>query len=105
MQLYHFLLANDYQYEAQYATLLGHKMRWKVMLNAREAYHFMELRTSPQGHPGYRKLAKEMYDKIAEVHPLIAGGMIFVNQGEDPELTRLAAERATQFKLDQFSEE
>ena len=105
MQLYHFLLANDYQYESQYATLLGHKMRWKVMINAREAYHFMELRTSPQGHPGYRKLAKEMYDKIAEVHPLIAGGMIFVNQGEDPELTRLAAERATQFKLDQFSEE
>lgn len=102
MQLYHRLLEDGYEYEAQYATLLGHKMRWKVMMNAREAYHFMELRTSPQGHPGYRKLAKEMYDKIAEVHPLIAGGMIFVNQGEDPELTRLAAERATQFKLDQL---
>jgi len=101
-ELYHFLLANDYIVEAQYATLLGHKMRWKMMLNAREAYHFMELRTSPQGHPGYRKLTKQMYDKIAEVHPLIAGGMIFVNKGEDPELTRLAAERATQFKLDQM---
>jgi len=101
-ELYHYLMANDYINEAQYATLLGHKMRWKLMLNAREAYHFMELRTSPQGHPGYRKLAKQMYDKIAEVHPLIAGGMIFVNQGEDPELTRLAAERATQFKLNQM---
>lgn len=102
MKLYHFLLENGHQYEAQYATLLGHRMRWKVMLNAREAYHFMELRTSPQGHPGYRKLAKQMYDKITEVHPLIAGGMIFVNEGEDPELTRLAAERATQFKLGQI---
>lgn len=102
MKLYQYLLEAGYTYEAQYATLLGHKMRWKVMLNAREAYHFMELRTSPQGHPGYRKLAKQMYDKIAEVHPLIAEGMIFVNQGEDPELTRLAAERATQFKLNQL---
>lgn len=103
MKLYQYLLEAGYHYEAQYATLLGHRMRWKVMLNAREAYHFMELRTSPQGHPGYRKLAKEMYDKIAEVHPIIASGMIFVNQGEDPELTRLAAERATQFKLEQLN--
>ena len=103
MKLYHYLLERGYEYEAQYATLLGNKMRWKLMLNAREAYHFMELRTSPQGHPGYRKLAKQMYDAVAEVHPLIAGGMIFVNQGEDAELTRLAAERATQFKLEQMS--
>ena len=102
MKLYHYLLDNGYQTEAQYATLLGNKMRWKLMMNAREAYHFMELRTSPQGHPGYRKLAKTMYDKIAEVHPLIANGMIFVNKDEDPELTRLAAERATQFKLNQL---
>lgn len=101
-ELFNFLLANDYEKEAQYATLLGHKMRWKLMMNAREAYHFMELRTAPQGHPGYRKLAKQMYDKIAEVHPLIASGMIFINKDEDPELTRLAAERATQFKLDQL---
>lgn len=102
MQLYHTLLSAGYENEAQYATLLGHKMRWKVMMNAREAYHFVELRTSPQGHPGYRKLVKEMYDKIAEVHPLIAEGMQFVNQDEDPNLTRLAAERATQFKLQQL---
>ena len=101
-KLYDYLMANDLTNEAQYATLLGHKMRWKLMMNAREAYHFMELRTSPQGHPGYRKLAKQMYNKIAEVHPIIAGGMIFVNKGEDPKLTRLASERATQFKLQQM---
>lgn len=103
MELHNTLISSGYENEAQYATLLGHRMRWKVMMNAREAYHFMELRTSPQGHPGYRKLAKEMYDKIAEVHPIIAEGMCFVNKGEDAELTRLAAERATQFKLQQLS--
>ena len=102
VKLYNYLIANDYINEAQYATLLGHKMRWKLMLNAREAYHFVELRTAPQGHPGYRKLVKQMYDQIAEVHPLIASGMIFVNKDEDPALTRLASERATQFKLDQM---
>ena len=99
LELYSTLQAAGYQLEAQYATLLGHKMRWKVTYNAREAFHFHELRTSPQGHPGYRKLVLEMHEKLAEVHPLIAEAMIFVNKGEDEELTRLAAERYTQFKL------
>jgi dTMP kinase len=98
-KLYSTLQSAGYELEAQYATLLGHKMRWKVTINAREAYHFVELRTAPQGHPGYRKLVKQMYDQMANVHPLISAGMIFVNKDEDPELTRLAAEKYTQFKL------
>ena len=102
VKLYQYLLEGGHQYEAQYATLLGHKMRWKVTINAREAFHLLELRTSPQGHPGYRRLAQQLYEKIAEVHPIIASGMIFINKGEDPELTRLAAERASQFKLEQL---
>jgi len=98
-ELYSTLQAHNYELEAQYATLLGNKMRWKVMYNAREAFHLHELRTSPQGHPGYRKLVIEMHDKLKEVHPLMAEAMRFVNTGEDPELSRLAAERYTQFKL------
>jgi thymidylate synthase ThyX len=97
--LYSHLQEAGYIIEAQYATLLGHRMRWKVTFNAREAFHLLELRTSPQGHPGYRKLAQQMYEKVAEIHPLLAQHMKFVNQGEDPELTRLAAERYTQYKL------
>ncbi|HET7060511.1 MAG TPA: FAD-dependent thymidylate synthase, partial [Candidatus Saccharimonadales bacterium] len=81
---------------------LGHKMRWKVTYNAREAFQLQELRTSPQGHPGYRKLAMQMHEKIAEVHPTLAESMKFINSDEDPELTRLAAERYTQFKLAKF---
>ncbi|MCA9331927.1 FAD-dependent thymidylate synthase [Candidatus Saccharibacteria bacterium] len=99
-QLYSVLQEAGYGYESQYATLLGHRMRWKVTYNAREAFHFHELRTSPQGHPGYRKLVMQMHEKLAEVHPMLAAHMRFVNQDEDPELTRLAAERATQFKLE-----
>lgn len=99
LKLYSKLQDAGYENDAQYATLLGHKMRWKVTINAREAFHFVELRTSPQGHPGYRKLVKQMYDKICEIHPLVGAGMKFVNKDEDPELTRLAAERYTQWKL------
>jgi dTMP kinase len=91
-----------YIVDSQYATLLGHKMRWQITYNAREAFHLHELRTSPQGHPGYRKLVLQMHEKLAEVHPMMAAGMRFVNQGEDAELTRLAAERYTQFKLSEL---
>jgi len=99
LALYSYLQENKYDLEAQYATLLGHKMRWKFTLNAREAFHFIELRTSPQGHPGYRKLTHELYEKVCEVHPILGEAMKFVNKDEDPELSRLAAERYTQYKL------
>ncbi len=103
LELYSLLQANNYATEAQYATLLGHKMRWKVTYNAREAFHLHELRTSPQGHPGYRKLVNDMHDKLCEVHPMLGQAMKFINQDEDPELTRLASERYTQFKLQQIN--
>lgn len=99
MQLYSQLQAAGFEYEAQYATLLGHRMRWTVTYNAREAFHLHELRTSPQGHPGYRKLVLQMHEILGEKHPGLADAMQFVNKGEDAELTRLAAERATQYKL------
>ena len=102
LQLYSALQGKGFLLEAQYATLLGHKMRWKVTYNAREAFHLHELRTSPQGHPGYRKLVQEMHAKVAEVHPLLAEAMTFVNKGEDPELARLAAERYTLYKLERL---
>lgn len=98
------MLDQGLEEDSQYATLLGHKMRWHVRMNAREAFHLLELRTAPQGHPGYRKLCKEMYDEIAKVHPRIAGHMNFINRDEDPELTRLAAERATALKQSRLAE-
>jgi len=102
LQLHSLLQQHGYALEAQYATLLGHRMRWKVTYNAREAFHLHELRTSPQGHPGYRALVKQMHEKLCEIHPMLGEAMKFVNQGEDPELARLAAERYTQYKLEQL---
>lgn len=103
-KLYSDIQAAGYQYEAQYATLLGHKMRWTISYNAREAFHLHELRTSPQGHSGYRKLVNQMHTIIADRHPMLAEAMKFVNKDEDPELSRLAAERYSQSKLAKLSE-
>ncbi|HVC36064.1 MAG TPA: dTMP kinase [Candidatus Dormibacteraeota bacterium] len=102
LKLYSHLQSAGYLLEAQYATLLGHKMRWKVSYNARQAFHLHEIRTSPQGHPGYRKLVLQMHEKVAAVHPLTADAMSFVNKADDPKLNRLAAERYTQYKLTQL---
>ena len=99
-ELFAMLKEAGFAREAQYATLLGHKMRYKFAMNWREAFHMIELRTQPAGHPGYRKICQEMHRLISEVHPSVAAAMKFVNQGGDPELTRLEAERATQKKLE-----
>lgn len=100
--LYEYLVQNNLEVEAQYATLLGHQMRYRFIFNARALFHFLELRTTPAGHPGYRKICNQMYDRFAEVYPLTAGAMKFINRDEDPELTRQAAELATQFKLEKL---
>jgi len=99
LQLYSALQASHGSLVAQYAVLQGHRLRWKVTLNAREAFQMFELRSTPQGHPAYRKLVQQMHDKVAEVHPMLAEAMIFMNKDEDPELSRLAAEKYTQYKL------
>lgn len=58
--------------EAQYATLLGHKVRWCITLSAKDYIDlFNRLRTEPS-HSGLDKLANKMHKKISEVHPMIA---------------------------------
>ena len=41
---------------AQYAVLFGFKIRWTMGMIFREAMHLIELRTTPQGHPSYRRV-------------------------------------------------
>ena len=98
--LYQDMVTGGEEVAAQYATLFGHKMRYRFITNLRELFHFIELRTGPDGHPGYRKICNQMYDLFAEKYPIAADIMSFVNQRENPELTRQAAELATQYKLE-----
>ncbi|MBV8195823.1 MAG: FAD-dependent thymidylate synthase, partial [Candidatus Dormibacteraeota bacterium] len=86
-------IGEDLPQQAQYCVTLGHRIRYLVSLNAREAMHMIELRTSPQGHPSYRRICQEMHRLIDEVagHHLVAGAMRFVGS-EDVHLPRYAAE-------------
>jgi thymidylate synthase ThyX len=76
---------------------MQHRIRYLVRMNAREAMHLIELRSSPQGHPSYRRVAQEMHALIRDVagHRLIADAMRFVNQ-DDVHLGRLDAEKRIQ---------
>lgn len=98
-QLYDQLVDSGYADQAQYATLFGHVMRFTATFNARSMTHTAELRTTPQGHPNYRRVFQQMHDQIAAVHPNIAAAMKFVSQAEDEELARLGAERNRAVKL------
>ena len=79
-----------------YLVTLGHRMRYVIKLNAREAMHMIELRTSPQGHPSYRQICQEMLRLIDEVagHHLVARAMRFAGS-DDVHLPRYAAEAAS----------
>jgi thymidylate synthase ThyX len=96
------LVAAGYDEEAQYATLFGHRMRYRFLTNLRQAFHLIELRTSPTGHPGYRRICQKMGKSLRKVYPSLGKAMKFVNQSESQELLRLAAERATQSKLERM---
>jgi len=66
-------------------------------MNAREAMHVIELRTTPQGHPSYRRICQAMHRLIAEHagHRAIAAAMTFADHSA-VELERLEAERAAE---------
>ena len=49
--------------ESQYAVPMGYRLRWYMNMNLREAYHFIELRSMPQGHIDYRRMVQQMYLK------------------------------------------
>ncbi len=87
-------LREGFPAQAPYALSLAHHVRYVMEMNAREAMHVLELRSSEQGHPSYRRIAQEMHRLIADVagHGLIAAAMEFVDHG-DYALGRLGAEQ------------
>jgi thymidylate synthase ThyX len=91
-------IAADLPEQAQYAVPMAFRVRWRIKLNLRAAYHLAELRSAPQGHPSYRRIAQAIYEQIRAVHPALAEGMRFVDMS-DYELERLDAERRLDAKM------
>jgi hypothetical protein len=82
---------------AQYAVPMAFRVRFMMQMTAREAMHLTELRSQPQGHPTYRRVAQAMHRLISEVHPAIGGAFGYMSY-EDVDLERLEAERRTETK-------
>lgn len=68
--------------QAQYVVTFGFETRWHYKFNARQFYHVAELRTTPQGHPDYRKMVQQMVTDVRKVQPSVCEGMSFVNMDE-----------------------
>ena len=68
--------------EASYVTLHGNRIRWMLGMNDREAFHLLELRTVPQGHPSYRKVSQHMHSVIRKQSPWRAEAMKFVDYND-----------------------
>jgi thymidylate synthase ThyX len=84
---------------AQYPVSMAYRIRFYMDMNAREAMHLIELRTTPQGHPVYRRVCQQMHRLIAEQagHHAIAEAMRFADHST-VQLERLDAERRTEAK-------
>ena len=80
---------------ASYAVAMAYRVRFYMDMNAREAMHVIELRTTPQGHPAYRRICQAMHRLIAERHPALAATMTFADHSS-VDLERLEAERAAE---------
>jgi len=90
-------ISKQMPFEAQYCVPLGYKIRWRMKMNLREAYHFCEIRSGMQGHTSYRRVAQDIYQHINRVHPLLARNMSFVDMKEYP-LGRINAEMGKENK-------
>jgi thymidylate synthase ThyX len=87
----------DLPEQARYCVALAYRIRYVLQMNAREALHLIELRSGPQGHPSYRRVAQEMARLIGDAagHRRIRRAMRYVDLS-DTDLERLEAERAAE---------
>ena len=81
MMVLYELLKVEFPAAASYATLHGSLVRWVMGLNDRSAMHLIELRTTPQGHPSYRRVAALMHDAISARSAWRGAAMQFADHG------------------------
>jgi hypothetical protein len=87
-------LRDPFPAQAGYAVSLAFRIRYSMQMNAREAIHLLELRSGPQGHPAYRRVAQDMHLAIRDQagHRAVAEAMVHVDHNAT-DLERLESER------------
>ena len=90
---------------AEACVTFAHRVRWIANVDLRQAGWWLELRTSPQGHPSYRRLMQKLYQEMNTAHPSLASNttMQFVDMDDYP-LGRLAAAHNTENKLERLDD-
>jgi len=76
-------IKKEFPFEAQYIVPLAYKKRTLITWNLRELHHFIKLRSGKAGHLSYRRIAQKIWDKINEVHPLLARYIQVDKSGEE----------------------
>lgn len=90
-------IKTKYPEQAQYVVNFAFNYPYFMKMNLREACHLLELRTVPQGHVDYRRVAQNMFKQIKKVHPNLSSIMKFVDIKEY-ELERFESEKRTEQK-------
>ncbi len=91
------MIRKKYPLQAQYVVNFAYNYPYFMHLNLREACHLIELRTIPQGHSDYRKVAQLMYSEIKKVHPNLSKILKYVDTKEY-DLERFESEKRTEEK-------
>ncbi len=68
-------IAKSEPYAASYVVPNAFNRRVLCRLNLRESFHFCKLRSASNAHFSIRRVARGMYEKIVEIHPILAGFM------------------------------
>lgn len=94
----HFLIEKEFPEEAQYVVPMAYNIRWMFHINLRALQWLVELRSQPQGHINYRRVAQKMASLVVEKHPSLESFFKFVNY-DDVFLGRLEQERREEKKI------
>jgi thymidylate synthase ThyX len=86
---------------AQYTVSFAHRIRFLQYQNLREFFWETELRTTPQGHPHYRKIEQEKAKIIQKIYPLISKYLLVDFQ--DYEFARRESVKKIEEKLKKIS--
>ena len=90
-------IRRKYPEQGQYVVNFAYNYPYFMKFNLREACHLIELRTVPQGHADYRKVAQQMFKQINKVHPNLSKIIKFVDLKEY-ELERFESEKRIEVK-------
>ena len=84
----------EYPEQAQYVVNFGYNYPYFMKFNLREACHLIELRTVPQGHADYRKVAQEIFQEMVRVHPNLSKIIRYADM-KNYDLERFESEKRT----------